>query len=245
MASAGIINATIVHITVGRVKINHQLSAELNITMEPRETLNKDSNSWRGRARGAMSFELSGEAEMAPDAALGFEQLFNAFAANQSVNIAFTTAVTGDKEYKGTAVITNLTQSAGVEENVNISYSFAGNGAIAKATIVAGGAVEFLGNPEDDDVLVFDEGGLNETTFRFLDIPAGTSGDVEVEIEATLADTLENFLTAFNTEIATYTASLPDITSSTIKIESDNEGVEYVVDITTTSSKLNISEMKA
>jgi len=137
MASSGIINATIVAIRIGGTKITNQLSAELNITMEPRESLNKDSNGWRARFSGAKSWEMSGEAEFAPDAAEGFEELFDAFLDGTEVTLLFTTSVSGDKQFGGAAVITNLTQSAGVEENVNMSYSFAGNGAIAKTSVIS------------------------------------------------------------------------------------------------------------
>ncbi len=134
MASTGIINATIVAIKVGATKINNALSAELNITMEPRESLNKDSGGWRARFSGAKSWEMSGEAEFAPDATYGLEELFDALLAGTSLTMLFTTDVTGDTQFGGSAVITNLTKSAGVEENVQISYTFAGNGAIAKTT---------------------------------------------------------------------------------------------------------------
>ncbi len=241
MASEGIINATLVHIQVGKVKISNQLSAEMNITMEPRETLNKDSQSWRGRQKGAMSFEMSGEAEFAPDAAFAIDALHDAFVAGTAVGVVFTTNVTGDRQYYGDAVISNLTMSAGVEENVQISYTFAGSGAIAKNNVSAGAQLFFGDLPENGDLLVFDDGEIGEETFVFLTSPAGTSGHIEVEIGIDLETTIDNFVLAFNTEILTYTATA-DTLSNNVKIESDSEGVQYVVDITTTSTKLELVE---
>lgn len=135
MSSTGIINATLVAIQVGGTKISNQMSAELSISMEPRESLNKDSGGWRNRFSGAKSWEMSGEAEFAPDAAYDFETIFQAFLTGDAVAVEFTTDVSGDKKYHGNALFTSLSKSAGVEENISFSYTLSGSGAIASATV--------------------------------------------------------------------------------------------------------------
>jgi len=135
MASTGIINATLLAVYVGAVKIDVQTSASLLITQSPRKSLNKDSAGWEANYSGAKSWELSGDAEYKADATEGFSELFAAMIAGTEVTVKLSTAVSGDKEYSGTAQITKLDMSGGVEENGSISYSFTGSGALAPATI--------------------------------------------------------------------------------------------------------------
>lgn len=135
MASTGIINATILAITVGGTKIDVQLSADLSISKDPRTSINKDSGGWEETYGGKKSWEMSGEAEYKPDATEGYSELFAAFIADTEVTLDYTTAVSGDSHYTGVAQVTKLDLSGGVEENGKMSYSFKGNGAIAEATV--------------------------------------------------------------------------------------------------------------
>lgn len=136
MASTGIINATLLAIYVGATKIDVQSSASLSLTQSPRKSLNKDSGGWEANYAGAKSWEISGDAEFKIDATEGFSQLFTAYIAGTAVTVKLSTAVSGDKEYTGSAQISKLEMSGGVEENGSISYSFTGSGALAEATIV-------------------------------------------------------------------------------------------------------------
>lgn len=135
MASTGVINATLLAIYVGTVKITVQTSATLSITKSPRKSLNKDSGGWPNNYGGEKSWEMSGDAEYKADATHGFSQLFTAMINDTEVTVVFQTAVSGDKKYSGTAQITKLDLSGGVEENGKISYSFVGSGAIAEGTV--------------------------------------------------------------------------------------------------------------
>lgn len=129
MATAGIVNGTIQHITIGGVKIDLQLSAELKISMTPRESRTKDSGSFATRFAGIKDAEISGEAEIASDATYGIVQLFDAWLAGTALTIAFKGA-SGDAVYTGSGYVMELGGSAGVEENAKLSYTFAINGAI-------------------------------------------------------------------------------------------------------------------
>jgi hypothetical protein len=44
-------------------------------------------------------------------------------------------AITGDKKYSGSALLTNLKRTAGLEDNATFTVSFEGTGALTEATI--------------------------------------------------------------------------------------------------------------
>jgi len=127
------INATILAIHVDGTKITHQLSAEFKVSMTMRESLTKDNTGYKAKFPGPRDWEMSGEAEFAYDAANGYDDLFAAL--GSEVELTFTTSVTGSVQYIGDALLTELTMSAGVEENSKMSYTFLGSGAVAKQTI--------------------------------------------------------------------------------------------------------------
>jgi predicted secreted protein len=135
MATTGTINATLLAIWVGAVKMDVQLNCDLSISHDPRVSINKDSAGWEGTRSGKKSWEMSGESEMQYDATQGMEELFDALIAGTELTLQFSTEVTGDVRLSGVAQVTKLDISAGVEEDVNFSYAFKGNGAIAKTTV--------------------------------------------------------------------------------------------------------------
>jgi len=136
MATIGTVNGTIIAIYIGAVKIDKQLDASLSISHDPRTGINKDSGGWEETRSGKKSWEMNGESEFAFDATEGFDDLFDAMIAGTEVTVKFSTEISGDTSYSGVAQITKLESSPGVEEDVKYSYSFKGNGAISKATIV-------------------------------------------------------------------------------------------------------------
>lgn len=135
MATTGTVNATILAIYIGAVKMDVQLNADLSLSHDPRVSINKDSAGWEGTRSGKKSWEMSGEAEMQYDATQGMEELFDALIAGTELTLQFSTEVSGDTRLSGVAQVTKLDISAGVEEDVNFSYAFKGNGALAKTTV--------------------------------------------------------------------------------------------------------------
>jgi len=129
------LNATILHINFDGVKITHQLNAELKVSTTMRESLTKDNDGYKGKFPGAKDWELSGEAEIALDAAKGMEDLYDAFMAGDEVDVIFTTAVTGSTKWSGKVLITELSINAGVEETATMTYSLMGSGALAAGTV--------------------------------------------------------------------------------------------------------------
>lgn len=135
MATTGVINGTIIAITIGGTKITNQLSASLSVTHDVRTWINKDSAGWEASGAGKKGWEMSGEANLALDAAYGMDDLYDAMIAGTEVSIDWTTGVSGDYHFSGTAQVTKLESAPGVEETTNYSYGFKGNGALTKATV--------------------------------------------------------------------------------------------------------------
>jgi len=127
------INATILHIKVDGTKITHQLNADFKVSTSMRESLTKDNSGYKNKFPGKKDWELSGEAEIALDAAYGWEELFDAFMAGGTVELTFTTDVATTTQFIGDCIITELSTSAGVEENARVSYTFTGNGTLVKS----------------------------------------------------------------------------------------------------------------
>jgi predicted secreted protein len=131
------INASILAITFAGTKITHQLNAELKASMTMRESLTKDNDGYKAKFPGARDWELSGESEVALDAAKGFEELYDAFIDGSAVAVEFITSLTGDTGWSGNALLTELSMTAGVEDNVKMTYTLRGSGAVAPIVYVA------------------------------------------------------------------------------------------------------------
>jgi hypothetical protein len=132
MATEGIINGTLLAIYVGAAKVDLQLQADLKLTMAPRESRTKDTGSFVKRFDGIRDFEISGESEYANNATYGFSQLFTAWLNGTELTVAYKTGAGGDPVLSGKAYVTELSASAGVEENARISYTLTGNGKLSK-----------------------------------------------------------------------------------------------------------------
>jgi len=132
MATTGLINGTLLAVYIGAAKIDLQTSAELKLTMTPRESRTKDSTAYASRFDGIRDWEISSEIEIAADATYGITQLMAAWLADTKLSIAFKTCVSGDMILGGDAYIQEISQSAGVEENATASITFTGDGELSK-----------------------------------------------------------------------------------------------------------------
>ena len=135
MATAGTINGTILAIYIGGTEIDKQLSASFSFSHEPRESITKDDGGWGTKRPGKKSWEASGDAETAFDATEGYDELSTALINGTALTLLFSTEVSGDTTFTGTAYITKFDVEAGVEEDSKISYAFAGSGLPTKGTV--------------------------------------------------------------------------------------------------------------
>jgi len=135
MATTATLNATDIKIMVSGTAITNIESADLEITMSPRETTTRDSEGWEEKDTGKKNWKMSGSSKFSFDAAYGFSDLFSLLINGTKVEVIFTTNETGDDEYTGDAFITSLKQSGGVEDTQKYDFSIDGTGALAESQV--------------------------------------------------------------------------------------------------------------
>lgn len=117
-------------------KITCQVDATLDLSTETFDTTCKDSGSWSTPFPGTKSWTISGSGNLAFDATNGWNELYDAWDNQTSLTVIFTTAVTGDKKYSGSAYVTSLSAtSSGNDGAVTFDFEFTGTGALTEATV--------------------------------------------------------------------------------------------------------------
>lgn len=135
MATTGKFNGTDILVYVDGVAIAHATSHTLNVNMEMIDATTKSSGGWKDVLPGLRDWSIDCEGMIAWDATEGFSEAFADLSARTQVTLKFSTEVTGDDRYTGTAYITSLSASAPLEDVVTYSLSFAGDGALTKETV--------------------------------------------------------------------------------------------------------------
>ena len=139
MATTGKINTTLLRIYTGTAPgtaITHSTDASLTFSMATRDATTKDSAGWEEVLEGLRSWEMSGTAMLAWDAANGVDELSTIAIARTATTIRFSTNVTGDTVWSGSGYITSLEKaSPGQEETANYSFTFKGTAVLTQATV--------------------------------------------------------------------------------------------------------------
>jgi|TARA_Y100000310_G_scaffold169451_1_gene169493 predicted secreted protein len=126
-----ITNATDIAIYIGGVKVACATSAEVNQEMSVRDATCKDSQGNSESLEGLKSWDMSGEGFVDPSATYGYDELVGVMNARTQVSVRWTSATSGVSYQQGTAYVTSLGASAGVEESATFSFSLTGTGALA------------------------------------------------------------------------------------------------------------------
>jgi TP901-1 family phage major tail protein len=139
-ASTSIMNATDVLIQfstdgVTYSEVGRCTSASLSVSMETRDTSNKDSAGWRELLEGQKSWSLSGDGLVTYNIASadGYSDLWGYLTARTKLYVKFGSTTTDEKYYSGQGFLTSLDQEAGMEDNVTYSFSFEGTAALTEA----------------------------------------------------------------------------------------------------------------
>ena len=134
MATTGVVNSTLFALYAGDgtyTKIAHSTDASISFSHEPRDITSKDSAGYRQLLEGLRSWSASGSFLVALDATYGYEELYAAWVARSVLTVRFSTQVSGDQYYQGTAYISSLELSSpGAEDNATFSLSLEGTGAL-------------------------------------------------------------------------------------------------------------------
>lgn len=134
--TSGIMNGSLVGVYVnGSVKVANCVTSEFSITMAVRDTTNKDNSGWKTGLGGVKSWSGSCSGMFDQLANYTFDQLFALIDARTPITLYFSTTVTGDKKYSGSALITSLKKTFPAEENVTFDMSFEGTGALTETTL--------------------------------------------------------------------------------------------------------------
>ena len=124
-------------ITVDAENVYHEIEAELSMDLETKERETKDTNGTEYRA-GKKSWSMSGSGLATEDTTNSehtFSALFAKYDASAEVAVEFIPGTSGENFYSGQALITNLTMSSTVNEDVTCSWSLQGTGALTEGTV--------------------------------------------------------------------------------------------------------------
>jgi len=133
---ASIVNGTDLRFYIDGVAIGEATSCSLELSMETRSVLTKDNvgsytrveagqRSASGSFEGLVSYDTTNESIV---------DLFTAYNAGTKLIVRFTDDTPTHPYWEGTALITNLSMNAAVEENVGYSGTFTFDGAITPGT---------------------------------------------------------------------------------------------------------------
>lgn len=144
MAVTNIMNSTDVVIQISEDGgtsydiIGRATSASLSVSMETRDTTNKDSAGWQENLEGLKAWSLSGDGLVTYSISGDYDtpdDLFTLLSNRTLVKVKFGSATSGEVDYTGDAYLVSYEQEAGVEENVTYSFGFTGTGVLTQAAV--------------------------------------------------------------------------------------------------------------
>ena len=144
MAATSIMNSTDVVIQISEDGgtsydiIGRATSASLSVSMETRDTTNKDSAGWQENLEGLKAWSLSGDGLVTYSISGDYDtpdDLFTLLSNRTLVKVKFGSATSGEIDYTGDAYLVSYEQEAGVEENVTYSFGFTGTGVLTQASV--------------------------------------------------------------------------------------------------------------
>lgn len=135
MATTGKFNGTDILVYVDGVAVAHATSHTLNVNAEMIDATTKSSAGWKDILPGLRDWSIDAEGLVAYDATEGVEELYADITGRTQVTVKFTTEVTGDARWTGSAYVSSMSLSAPMEDVVSYSISFAGDGALTLETV--------------------------------------------------------------------------------------------------------------
>jgi len=137
MATAGVIDVKDLTVFIDGTAISCATDATLEASRDLREVLCKDTSGGVDYKYSNFRWSISGSGLYAMDAAQGGDELMTILIAGTATpTLRFSTAVSGDTKYEGTALLStvSLTSSGGGGENAGYSFTFQGTGLITAGT---------------------------------------------------------------------------------------------------------------
>ena len=131
MATAGIMNGTLLGVYSGGTLIAHATEASISLAMDTRDATTKDSSGSRALLEGIKSATINVSALYAEDAAYGVDELMTSYAARTVLAVKFSTEVTGDHFWSANCYVTSIEINSPMEDNVSYSVTFEAASAVS------------------------------------------------------------------------------------------------------------------
>lgn len=130
-----VLNATDITILIpaeggGYARIAHTTSAEVSLAGEERLTTNFDDQGWETSVITNRRWSMTGSSLMTFEAGYSFDHLFDLWQAGNNILVRWATQ--SEQGYYGYAKIIDLSAGGGTEQNVQVNFSFKGQGAFSR-----------------------------------------------------------------------------------------------------------------
>lgn len=134
-ATTGIINATLIKISIDGSTIDNLISNNDDLSMDARDITTKDSSGNQDLGPGKKSGTLAFESVFEEGATTNYSTLYAAYDNRTLVAWIHSSGVVDDKQYSGNGYITALSKGGSVEDNYSYSGTISITGGTAEATI--------------------------------------------------------------------------------------------------------------
>lgn len=135
MATTGTFNGKLIGVYVDGTLIGCATSGTLRVEADEIDATCKDSDAWGNNLIGRRSWGMDVDALVKLDATEGLEESIDYILNETTVTLKFSTEVTGDTYWTGSAIATSVEANAPNNEVASWSVSFSGQGALTKGTI--------------------------------------------------------------------------------------------------------------
>ena len=137
MATTGKFNGTLLNVYIDDVIIGCATSSELSVNVDLADATCKDDGGWADHIHGLRDWSVSTDGLVAYDGTNNIGDFYTLLSGRTSVTLKFTTNVTGDLVFSGSASVASISVSAEMEAAVTYSVEFTGKGVLTKGTVPA------------------------------------------------------------------------------------------------------------
>jgi predicted secreted protein len=137
MATTGKFNGTLLNVYIDDTIIGCATSSELSVNVDLADATCKDDGGWADHIQGLRDWSVSTDGLVAFDGTNNIDDLYTLLSGRTSVTLKFTTNVTGDLVFSGSASVASISVSAEMEAAVTYSVEFTGKGVLTKGTVPA------------------------------------------------------------------------------------------------------------
>jgi predicted secreted protein len=128
-------NATDLLVYVGAIPIAHSTSATITIDVDLPDATTKDSAGWADHIAGVRNWSIDFDGLVDYAASYGVEELFNNLLNRNVLTVKWSSTQVGGTYLTGQASVSNLTQTADMEQPVSYSGTFTGKGALSMVAV--------------------------------------------------------------------------------------------------------------